>query len=79
MLYSHYGILTTDPYYAEVVRWVSKHGLKTFLHLNRTRFFIPDSGVLHTEFMLRYYDSCHLIPKNQNLATGLPQNPISGV
>jgi hypothetical protein len=79
MLYSHYGILTTSPYCAKVIAWAQRHNLKIFSHLNRIRFFIPDAGVLHTEFMLRYYDHCHLIPKNQDLALGLAQDPISGV
>jgi hypothetical protein len=77
MLYSHYGIHTTSPYYLEVISWAQRHNLKIFPHLNRARFFIPDAGILHTEFMLRWASHCHEIHKNQDLATGLPLGQIN--
>lgn len=53
----HY-ILTTNPRCAEVFAFIQQHDLKFELHLNRTRFWIPDDSAITTEFALRFLDSC---------------------
>jgi hypothetical protein len=76
MEYSQYAILTQHPAYVTVIEWARKHELKVFIHLNRTRFFIPDQGLLHTEFMLRYSEYCIEVIKGENLVTGRVENWI---
>ena len=55
-----YYILTLDPNLGSVFRFIERNQLKFELHLNRTRFWVPDGAVL-TEFLLRYGDCCPLV------------------
>jgi len=66
-----YYILTLDPSIGQVFRFIESHQLKFELHLNRTRFWVPDGPVL-TEFLLRYADCCPRVDPKLDLATGLP-------
>jgi len=51
-----YAVLTDSPDYPRVMRWVEGQELAIEVHLNRTRFWIPE-GLSLTEFLLRYSDS----------------------
>jgi hypothetical protein len=51
-----YAVLSASADYLRVMNWVSDRELAIEVHLNRTRFWIPE-GVVLTEFLLRYSDS----------------------
>jgi hypothetical protein len=67
-----YYILTRSEYFKEVVEWLELHNIAVDIHLNRTRFTVPDNSKLFTEFMLRYSTVCHAVDASLDLATGLP-------
>jgi len=64
-------ILTLHPNAKEVFNFIIEHKLTLDVHLNRTRFWVPDGSVL-TEFLLRYGDYCPQVDDDLDLATGLP-------
>jgi hypothetical protein len=66
-----YYILTVDPRANEVYDFIRDHRLVCSVHLNRTRFYVPEGSVL-TEFLLRFGDCCLLVDPKLDLATGLP-------
>ena len=68
-----YYVLTLDPNFSAVLRWITDHKLTTEVHLNRTRFCVPD-GVVSTEFQLRFAHCCPPVDPTLDLATGLPKN-----
>jgi hypothetical protein len=65
----HYYILNLDPRTREVFEFIRDHKLAVEIHLNRTRFWVPEGGVL-TEFLLRYSECVHLVDESVDLATG---------
>jgi hypothetical protein len=66
----HY-ILTLDPRCREVFAFIQQHNLTRDVHLNRTRFWIPDSGPITTEFALRFLDCCpEVLEDPDNYALG---------
>jgi len=67
----HYYVLTQDPRSNEVFNFIIYHKLKCSVHLNRTRFWVPD-GAVYTEFILRFSDCAHLVDPTLDLTTGLP-------
>jgi hypothetical protein len=64
-------ILTLHPHAREVFNFIIEHKLKLEVHLNRTRFWIPEGSIL-TEFILRHGDSCPQVDSDADLITGLP-------
>lgn len=66
----HYYILTQDPQFAHVLDFVQTHNIRYELHLNRTRFWVPDGAIL-TEFLLRFSHCCTQVDATLDLATGL--------
>ena len=48
-----YYVLSQDPNLLEVFEFIRYHRLKHEVHLNRTRFWVPEGAVL-TEFYLRF-------------------------
>ena len=52
-----YYVLTRDRHYIQVGKWIAHNGIPHEIHLNRTRFWIPE-GPLLTEFLLRWADVC---------------------
>jgi hypothetical protein len=66
-----YYVLNQNPRSAEVIAWVQHHKLAVEVHLNRTRFWVPNSYLL-TEFLLRFADCCVEVDTTLDLATGLP-------
>ena len=68
----HYYILNLDPHAYEVFEFIQRHKLECSVHLNRTRFFVPE-GTVYTEFHLRFGDCCSPVDASLDLATGLPK------
>lgn len=66
-----YYILNMNPRALEVFEFIRHHNLTVEVHLNRTRFWVPEGSVL-TEFVLRFSDSCPLVDQSVDLATGHP-------
>ena len=65
----HY-ILTLDPRIGDVFAFIDYHKLRFDVHLNRTRFWVPEGSVL-TEFLLRFGDCCPYVDPQLDLLTGL--------
>lgn len=55
-----YYVLTLDPRAGQVFQFIYDHKLDREVHLNRTRFWVPEGPVL-TEFLLRFSESCPLV------------------
>jgi hypothetical protein len=64
-----YYILTLDPRAGEVFCFIRDHKLAVEVHLNRTRFWVPEGSVL-TEFLLRFSLCCPYVDESVDLATG---------
>jgi hypothetical protein len=60
MYIRQYAVYTQSPQFRDCLIWVEQHELQYELHLNRTRFWIPE-GPLLTEFLLRWALHCELI------------------
>ena len=58
-----YYVLTRDLHYITVGQWIAHNRIKHEVHLNRTRFWIPE-GPLLTEFLLRWSDVCKPVDVN---------------
>jgi len=72
LLMRQYYILTLDPRCGEVINFVLHHKLTVEVHLNRTRFWIPEDTSVLTEFLLRFGDCCPHVDASADLATGRP-------
>jgi hypothetical protein len=66
-----YYVLTTSPRLESIFEFIQHHNLQFEVHLNRTRFWVPEGSVL-TEFVLRYSDSCAYVDESLDLITGHP-------
>ena len=67
----HYYVLNQDPRTGEVFEFIQHHGLQVEVHLNRTRFWVPEGMVL-TELLLRFSECVHHVDDSVDLATGWP-------
>ena len=67
----HYYILNRNPRAAELFDFIRDHQLAVEVHLNRTRFWVPE-GLVLTEFLLRFGECSHYVDPRLDLATGLP-------
>lgn len=67
----HYSIASQHPDFLSVFTFIRIHNLQFEAHLARTRFWVPD-GIVLTEFLLRYAESCVMVDPSLDLATGLP-------
>ena len=65
-----YYILTLDPRAGEVFNFIRDHKLTVDVHLNRTRFWVPEGSQL-TEFLLRFADCCPFVDESLDTTTGL--------
>jgi hypothetical protein len=54
---TEYYILTLDPNLAPVCRWIDLNRLAYEVHLNRTRFWVPEGSIMD-EFLLLWAASC---------------------
>jgi hypothetical protein len=66
-----YYALTTAPQLASIFEFIQHHNLQFEVHLNRTRFWVPDGTVL-TEFLLRFSTVATLVDESLDLQTGHP-------
>jgi len=66
-----YYALTTAPQLASIFEFIQHHNLQFEVHLNRTRFWVPEGSIL-TEFVLRFGDYCPYVDETRDLATGHP-------
>jgi hypothetical protein len=64
-----YCVFTGSPDFADILAWLHANTIRYQVHLNRTRFWVPE-GRLHTEFVLRWYQSVSHVVDNEDLATG---------
>ena len=71
MLHEFY-VLTRDLEFINVGRWIAHNRLQYEVHLNRTRFWVPDGREL-TEFLLRFSEVCPRVDPNLDVTTGLPK------
>jgi hypothetical protein len=53
-----YYILNQDPRASQVFEFIKAHKLTVEVHLNRTRFWIPEDSAILTEFVLRFGECC---------------------
>ena len=70
-----YWILTQDSNLASVFDFIQAHKLDYEIHLNRTRFRVPEGPVL-TNFLLRFAHCCELLDTTLDLSTGLPKSNL---
>ena len=66
-----YYVLNQDPRANQVFEFIREHKLTCEVHLNRTRFWVPEGTEL-TEFILRYNDTCPRVDDELDLITGRP-------
>jgi hypothetical protein len=52
-----YYVLTRNPQFIEVGKWIDENQIKFEPHLNRTRFWVPD-GPITTQFLLKFIHCC---------------------
>jgi hypothetical protein len=63
-----FALANQDPKLRDLIAFIHQHDLKHELHLNRTRFWIPEGPVL-TEFYLRF-ETFQVVSDLEDLATG---------
>lgn len=56
-----YYILNQAVQALAVFKWIQAHGLDHEVHLNRTRFSVPNNASVYTEFALRFSHCCPLV------------------
>ena len=62
-------ILTLDPNFLSVVKWIKENKIEFDAHLNRTRFWIPEGEELMT-FLLTWGHVCTPVDEKADLITG---------
>lgn len=67
----HYCVYTRDSQFVAVCNWLIQHDIARELHLNRTRFWIDDSSVLHSELVLRFASSVFTVEHETNHTLGI--------
>ena len=65
---TQFALLNQDPKLKDLIEFIQQHELEHEIHLNRTRFWIPEGPVL-TEFLLRF-DTYHIVSDLQDPVTG---------
>ena len=55
-----YYILTQDSNIRDVFEFIKHHNLACEVHLNRTRFWVPE-GTVNTIFQLQFADCCSIV------------------
>ena len=66
-----YYILNQDSRALAVFEFIKHHKLTVEVHLNRTRFWIPEDSLQLTNFLLRYANVCTPVDDSLDLTTGL--------
>lgn len=68
-------ILTLNPRLREVFQYIEAHEFRYEVHLNRTRFWVPEGREL-TEFSLRFADVCPRVDPSLDVITGRPKSNL---
>ena len=63
----HYAVYTRDPDYVRIIRMLRRLGFRFEIHVNRTRFWVPDTSKYNAFFALR----CVEVPDDEDTRTGL--------
>ena len=63
-----YYVLNCDSRFADVADWMIENDIVWEMHLNRTRFWVPEGPVL-TQFLLKFIQCC---PEVDEDAVGFP-------
>jgi hypothetical protein len=63
-------VFTSSPEFIEVLDWLDENEIKCEVHLNRTRFWIPD-GELKMMFLLKWAYCCPVVHDDEDLVTGI--------
>jgi hypothetical protein len=69
---NQYCVYTSDKKFSEVIRYISENKLAYEPHLNRTRFWVPES--MHTEFLKEWGGICTYVHPDEDLTTGYRQD-----
>lgn len=64
-----YYILTLDPNFLSVVKWIKDNKIDFEAHLNRTRFWVKE-GEEMAMFLLTWGDTCTPVYEDEDLITG---------
>lgn len=64
-----YCVMTQNPEFINVIRWIKEHKVKFEAHLNRTRFWIAE-GEAHNVFLLTWGHVCLPVYDDEDLLTG---------
>ena len=64
-----FAVYTKDPHFREVAKWIIDRGYNGEVHLNRTRFWVPD-GIEMMLFRLRWAWTCKEVYDDENYLTG---------
>ena len=67
----HYYVSNSNPCLEPIFEFIRHHNLRCEVHLNRTRFWVPNGTVL-TEFLLRFSTVATLVDESLDLITGRP-------
>lgn len=65
----HYYVSNSNPSLEDLFEFIRHHKLSVEIHLNRTRFWVPNGTVL-TEFLLRFSTVATLVDESADLITG---------
>lgn len=65
----HYYVSNSNPSLEDLLEFIRHHKLSVEIHLNRTRFWVPNGTVL-TEFLLRFSTVATPVDESVDLITG---------
>jgi hypothetical protein len=70
---NQYCVYTVCEKFDDVCKYISENKLAYEIHLNRTRFWIPES--LHTEFLKQWGHVCKYVHPDEDVVTGMMRDP----
>jgi len=66
---NQYAILTRSDNFNTVIAYIKEHNLDYEVHLNRTRFWVPDN--LHVAFLSQFGSMVNPVHPQEDLMTGM--------
>jgi len=57
---TQFCVYTRDPEFPKVLDWIRDNNISHEIHLNRTRFLVPQ-GAIMTHFLLRFSHCCPVV------------------
>jgi hypothetical protein len=70
---NQYCVYTVDEKFGDVCKYITKNKLACEIHINRTRFWVPES--MHVEFLKEWGGVCSYVHPNEDLMTGMMRDP----